>query len=87
MIEKILVEYETLRTTSAVVLVNNSTETDWGQMLLLRSSAVCFLAGRLHFLKPDGPRRSPTHGQMVFYLGDRPWLFYASFTELGVVCL
>jgi len=53
----------------ACILVNNATETRWGQLLLGMSSAVCFIAGRVRFLDPSGAPGAPLQGQMLVYIG------------------
>lgn len=71
----------------AVVLVNNGTETQWGQQLLSICKAVCFPSRRVRFLDPEGnPSGSPLQGQMVVGLGDiEPSDFRAAFVPLGTV--
>ena len=70
----------------AVVLSNNATETGWGQKLLGAANAVCFLAGRVHFIKPGGETRgAPTQGQMVCGLGVDRQRFEAAFGDRGQV--
>ena len=68
----------------AVVLVNNATETDWGQTLLAASHAVCFPEKRIRFLSPDGERGSPLQGQMICGLGTKASEFIKEFDAFGV---
>lgn len=72
---------------SACILVNNFTDTETGQMLLNKASAVCFLRGRVHFLDGEGERsKAPRQGQMVVLLGnERIAAFREAFNLLGVV--
>ena len=67
----------------AVVLVNNATETDWGQTLFAACSAVCFPAKRVRFESPSGARGAPLQGQMIVYLGDNASLFREKFSGMG----
>jgi hypothetical protein len=84
--EKACDEYEWGASTQAVVLVNNGTETRWGQRLLETCSAICFPAGRIRFIDQNGePSGAPLQGQMIVYLGDAPARFEAAFTQFGVV--
>ena len=53
----------------AIVLVNNATETKWGQDLLAEAVVVCFPSGRIRFEKSDGVRNTPLQGQMIVGLG------------------
>ena len=71
----------------AIVLVNNATETKWGNKLLSIADAVCFHKGRIRYLKPDGTLKdSPLQGQMFAYLGANIKLFIDEFSKYGV-CL
>ena len=70
----------------AVVLVNNASETRWGQTLLGASSAVCFPRGRIKCVDPEGrPSGAPLQGQAVAYLGKHPELFREAFIRFGLV--
>ena len=71
----------------ACVLVNNATETRWGQSLIRESDAVCFLSSRVRFLTPKGLGGAPLQGQMLFYFGDRAAHFSETLSQLGEVLL
>jgi phage N-6-adenine-methyltransferase len=68
----------------AMVLVNNATETKWGQLLLQNASAICFPSGRIKFWHPQKVS-APLQGQMVVYFGDNTEQFGQLFNELGAV--
>lgn len=71
----------------AIVLVNNATETVWGQALLGSASAVCFPCGRVRFLDSEShPVGAPLQGQVIVYIGARVAEFMAEFDSVGV-CL
>ena len=73
--------------TDAVVLVNNGTETKWGQVLLSACSAVCFPTGRIRFVDPEGNLgNAPLQGQMIVYLGEKKEEFCREFSGFGI-CL
>ena len=70
----------------ACVLVNNATETAWFQEMLRVAAAVCFPAGRVKFLDPEGNNTGATlHGQAVIYLGRASEKFKKAFQPLGFV--
>lgn len=86
-ITKLIEERDAGRVTQAIVLVNNATETVWGQMLLKASSAICLPAGRISFVSKDGKTaNSPLQGQMFCYMGDSDSMFFEAFAGIGV-CL
>ena len=72
-----------------VTLTNNSTDTRWGQQLLLHADWVCFLRGRVRFLQANGERlKHSLQGQMIALGsgGDAgvESRFVDCFSELGV---
>lgn len=71
----------------AIVLVNNGTETAWGNQLLSTCSAVCFPKSRIRFVAPNGLQGdSPLQGQMICYIGEEVQKFIDEFQQYGV-CL
>jgi phage N-6-adenine-methyltransferase len=69
--------------TSAVVLVNNATETRWFQEGMALASAVCFPRGRIRFISPDGELGTPLQGQAFLYFGPDAAAFSDEFGEFG----
>lgn len=71
-VSKLLAELSAGNIVSTIVLVNNGTETTWGQNLIARSEAVCFPAKRIKFIDAAGNNSgAPLQGQMIVYLrGD-----------------
>jgi hypothetical protein len=70
----------------AVVLVNNSTDTEWWQSLGRASNATCYIAGRVKFLDESGdPSGAPLQGQAVLYFGPNEDAFVATFRAFGLV--
>jgi phage N-6-adenine-methyltransferase len=68
----------------AIVLTNNTTDTDWAQSLLDASAAVCFTRGRIAFDRPGSKANKGTRqGQVFFYLGNDPDSFIAAFEEFS----
>lgn len=85
-IDKLISEYDKCNVTDAIVLVNNGTETRWGQTLLNRFS-VCFPDHRISFWKtdPDRPEKGNRYAQMIFYLGPNTDGFYSNFSCFGPI--
>jgi len=68
----------------AIVLVNNGTETQWGQLLLSNSSAVCFHQSRIRFIDKYGNLgQAPLQGQMICYIGSNIDNFINEFSKYG----
>ena len=68
----------------AIVLVNNGTETQWGQLLLSNSSAVCFHQSRIRFIDKYGNLgQAPLQGQMICYIGCNVNNFINEFKQYG----
>ena len=85
-IEKLRVEVLNGNCKQACVLVNNATETHWGQVLLGISSAVCFPSGRIQFIDKTGKKaNSPLQGQMICYVGSKVLSFAEAFQHIGIV--
>jgi ParB family chromosome partitioning protein len=85
-IEKLRVEILKGNCAQACILVNNATETQWGQLLMGLSNAICFPLGRIQFLDKTGKKaNSPLQGQMICYIGPAVWSFAESFQHIGVV--
>lgn len=82
-----ILKLETETYEQAIVLVNNATETKWGQKLLELSNAVCFHTGRIRFVSPDGELGdAPLQGQMIAYIGKNYKEFISEFKKYGI-CL
>ncbi|MCK5613894.1 hypothetical protein KAR91_69165 [Candidatus Pacearchaeota archaeon] len=78
--------YERNETRQGIILINNVTETDAGQLLLKTCSAVCFPSERVKFLDIDGKPGAPLQGQMLIYVGKWWAKFHEVFSEFGI-CL
>lgn len=84
LIQQFCAKLETEDYTQAIVLVNNATETKWGNALLTLASAVCFPKGRIKFVDPDGNLGdSPLQGQMIAYIGLDKQRFCKEFKKYG----
>ena len=91
-VDKLLEEYRAGRTTEAVVLTNNSSETRWYGKLLEESSAICVVSGRIRFCAIDSSNQvyqlkgAPLQGQLITYVGNNWETFSETFKTLGT-CL
>jgi phage N-6-adenine-methyltransferase len=87
LINKFIDKLETEQYEQAIVLVNNATETKWGQKLLSMAAVVCFHTGRIRFVDPDGALGdAPLQGQMIAYIGKNYKEFIGEFKQYGI-CL
>lgn len=73
--------------TQACVLVNNSSETAWFQLLAGRASSVSFPRGGGHFSAPNTTSATTQQGQAILYFGDRTAAFAHRFRVFGVVMM
>ena len=71
----------------AVILVNNSTETQWFSQVVQIASAVCFPRGRVKFYGPNGEIACPLQGQAILYVGDNVRDFIKEFSQYGWTCV
>jgi len=83
-ISKLSEEFNAERCSQYVVLVNNATDTAWGQLLLSMADAVLFPRGRIQFWdKAGNPGGSPLQGQMLVYGGASPVPFQRAAAQLA----
>lgn len=87
-INKLLSEFKAGRVKEALLLVQAHPDTEWWNSL--RNLPVCFIRGRLRFLRmsPEGILErptSPSFASAVFYLGDFKGRFRYTFFEIGHV--
>lgn len=83
--KKLCRHYDANDVPSAVVLVNNATETVWFQELASRASAICFPERRVKFWGPGGGTGAPLQGQAVIYLGSNVAVFRDRFGRFGLI--
>lgn len=82
-INRLVQEFEAGRVTQAIVLTNNSTDTDWFLVAVRACTSLCFTKGRINFYVPSGPDVLPTQGQAFFYFGSDPQRFEDVFCTIG----
>lgn len=86
--EAVSAKFESGEIEQACILVNNATETQWFQRMLVSASAVCFPKSRIKFLDPQGnPSGAPLQGQAIVYMGDSVEAFQAAFKQEGAVLI
>ena len=68
-----------------VSLVNNATDTKWGQALLASGSVVCFLKSRVRWISPLGTPSAPLQGQMIVGIRVDRDRFIGAFASRGVI--
>lgn len=84
--EAVSSKYESGEIVSAIVLVNNATETSWFQRMLTSANAVCFVKSRIKFIDQHGkPSGAPLQGQAVLYFGKCVLDFSKEFQKHGKV--
>ena len=84
---KLMLELDEGRTTQAIFLVNNCTETRWFQTLICHAAAVCFPCGRISFWSPERPSKTPLQGQAILYFGQNAKRFKRVFGGIGFTSL
>lgn len=84
-IDKLIEERAAARTTQAILLTHNSTDTAWFHKAANASSAICFPRGRIAFVDTAGDRDAPTQGQAFFFFGPDTRPFKAEFSQVGFV--
>jgi ParB family chromosome partitioning protein len=82
-VDKLIAELAAGRTTEAVLLTHNYTDTGWFIRAGEAASAIGFSRGRIRFVSRAGDLASPTQGQALLYFGARPAAFVAAFRALA----
>jgi ParB family chromosome partitioning protein len=81
-----LIEERCADNITAIMLVNNSTDTAWWHEAEEIADAICFTRGRIQFIDPNGVEvGSPTQGQCFFYYGDDKDKFADVFKDIGCI--
>lgn len=83
-IAKLIEEIEADRVGEAIVLTNNSTDTEWFRTAAKECAAICFTTGRIRFEVPNAEPVMPTQGQAFFYFGSNVKKFASVFKAVGL---
>ncbi len=84
-IDKLLAEIAAGRTTEAILLTHNYTDTGWFHAAAGQCAALCFTRGRIRFVGASGEIAAPTQGQAFFYFGPGLDRFRSSFASFGFI--
>jgi phage N-6-adenine-methyltransferase len=82
-VDKLIEEVKAYRVKQAIMLTNNSTDTEWFRKAASAANAICFTNGRVAFTTPGGVAVAPTQGQAFFYFGSNVQKFAEVFREIG----
>lgn len=82
---KLVDEVRTGQITSAIVLTNNHTDTEWFHNAESVAELICFTKGRIKFVDPVKGEVMPTAGQAFFYYGHDIAKFKKVFKQFGFV--
>ncbi len=83
--EKIVQEFQDGRVSEAIVLTNNSSDTNWFHALLGTAGIACFPSSRVKFYNPDSEVMATRQGQTLFYFGDNRERFSEVFSQFGAI--
>ncbi len=82
-VDKLIEELKAGRVKQAIMLTNNSTDTEWFRKAAEAANTVCFTNGRIAFTTPAGIEVAPTQGQAFFYFGPDVKKFVEVFRKIG----
>lgn len=85
-INRLITEYKIGTYKTAIVLVNNSTETEWFHRLLGICAGGCMIHKRISFINGSGMKvhDQNTRGQIALYIGDDFATFVDTFNSNGM---
>jgi phage N-6-adenine-methyltransferase len=84
-VSKLCEEYTVGHVSEAIMLTHNNTDTKWFHQAAKIASVLCLTEGRIQFVDSAGNLAAPPNGQVFFYLGNRPQVFSARFSKLGLI--
>jgi hypothetical protein len=84
-VDKLVEEIRAGHVKQAIMLTNNSSDTEWFRIAADASTLICFTMGRVGFTTPTGEEVAPTQGQAFFYFGDDQNTFCNVFEKIGFI--
>jgi phage N-6-adenine-methyltransferase len=86
-VAKLVAEHLAGNVKAAIMLTNNSADTEWFHKAASHASAICLTRGRIKFEDPNSDRAAPLQGQAFFYFGPNVKKFVSLYAPAGVVLL
>jgi phage N-6-adenine-methyltransferase len=86
-VNKLINEIGCGRTTAAIMLTHNYSDTEWFHTAVSAADALCFTLGRVKFIDSGGEPANPTQGQTFFYYGPDVGLFHQAFQAFGFIAV
>lgn len=86
-VAKLVAEYQAGHVKAAIMLTNNSADTEWFHKAAAHAGAICLTRGRIKFEDPNSARNAPLQGQAFFYFGPNVKKFVSLYAPTGVVLL
>src|SRR5262245_820083 len=84
-VAKLVAEYVAGNVKAAIMLTNNSADTEWFHKAAAHASAICLTRGRIKFEDPKSERNAPLQGQAYFYYGPEVKRFVSLYAPAGIV--
>jgi phage N-6-adenine-methyltransferase len=84
-VAKLVAEYLAGNVKSAIMLTNNSADTEWFHKAASHATAICLTRGRIKFEDPNSDRAAPLQGQAFFYFGRDVKKFASMYATAGAV--
>jgi phage N-6-adenine-methyltransferase len=84
-VAKLVAEYLAGNVKAAIMLTNNSADTEWFHKAASHATAICLTRGRIKFADPNSDRAAPLQGQAFFYFGRDVKKFASMYATAGAV--
>jgi phage N-6-adenine-methyltransferase len=84
-VAKLVAEYLAGNVKAAIMLTNNSADTEWFHKAAAHATAICLTRGRIKFEDPNSDRAAPLQGQAFFYFGPHVKKFASMYATAGAV--